>query len=195
MIRVYRVLIAVACLTMAACASNPNKAEKIDTTIEKKDQISGDTALGIKEGNMVVQKKVQMSEELRLLQNSVYELEDRVYGNRNYGSAGLYGVLKECRTKLAAKENGGAGKSMWTEPIDRVTDKEEEFKIGLDEQDRVVGVSEEFLKDRIARFRNYKMILQKRQDEYEDKVMICKNEMTNRKHDKNRAEAKGESEE
>lgn len=173
-------LVAISAL-LAGCASNPHKAEKIDTEIEKKSQVSGDTALGVKDGNMVVQKKVMMSEELRRLQYEVYELEDHVYGNRKYGSLGLYGVLRDCRAKLADKRNGGSGKLQWTEPMDRVTDKEEEFKVGLDEKEQLVGVSEEMLKDRIERFRNYKMILQKRQDEYDEKVVICKNELNNRK--------------
>ena len=169
---------------LAACSHNPHKAEKIDTKIEKSDKISGDTSLGVKDGNMIVQRKVQMNEELRTLQNDVYELEDRVYGNRKYGSLGLYGVLRECRGQIADKANGGDGKMMWTEPIDRVTDKEDEFKIGLDEKEKLVGVSEEMLKDRIARFRNYKTTLQKRQDEYEEKVEICKNDLKSRRHDK-----------
>src|SRR5580692_6822498 len=91
---------------LAACAHNPNKAEKIDTKIEKSDKVSGDTSVGVKDGNMVVQRKVLMNEELRTLQNEVYELEDHVYGNRKYGSLGLYGVLKDCKTALADKENG-----------------------------------------------------------------------------------------
>ncbi len=170
---------------VAGCSSNPHKAEKIETKIEKSDQISGDTKLGVKDGNMVVQRKVMMNEELRTLQNDVYELEDRVYGNRKYGSLGLYGVLRDCRTQLADKDNGGSGKLQWTEPVDRVTDKEDDFKIGLDEKEKLVGVSEEMLKDRIERFRNYKSVLQKRQDEYEEKVSICKNELKNKKAEKN----------
>lgn len=169
------------------CSSNPNKAEKIDTTIESKGQISGDTALGIKDGDMIVQKKVMMNEELRRLQNEVYELEDRVYGNRKYGSSGLYGVLKKCRADLASKELGGTGKLSWTEPIDRVTDKEDEYKIGLDDKNQLVGVSEEFLKDRIERFKNYKLVLQKRQDEYEDKTEICHAEVRSRRADMTKA--------
>lgn len=169
---------------IAGCSHNPNKAEKIETKIEKSDRISGDTSVGVKDGNMVVQKKVRMNEELRTLQNDVYELEDRVYGNRKYGSLGLYGVLRDCRTQLADKDNGGTGKLQWTEPVDRVTDKEDDFKVGLDEKDKLVGVSEEMLKDRIERFRNYKSVLQKRQDEYEEKVAICKNELKNKKADK-----------
>jgi len=176
--------LALCTFALSACSHNPNKAEKIDTKIEKSDKVSGDTAIGVKDGNMIVQKKVRMNEELRSLQNDVYELEDHVYGNRKYGSLGLYGVLKDCRTQIADKENGGDGHLMWTEPIDRVTDKEDDFKVGLDEKDKLVGVSEEMLQDRIARFRNYKNVLQKRQDEYDEKVSICKTELKSRRSDK-----------
>ena len=155
------------------CSSNPHKAKNIDTKMDKQSQVSGDTTMGVKDGNLVVQKKVKMNEELRRIQNEVYGLEDRVYGNRKYGSKGLYGTLKSCRLKLVSKELGGDGKLMWTEPIDRVTDKEEDFDIGVDEKKKIVGVSEEFLKDRIQRFKGYKKTLMKRQDEYEEKVEIC----------------------
>lgn len=179
------VLIAAGLLTstLAGCSSNPHKAEVVDTTIDNKGQITGDTAVGVKEGNMIVQKKVMMNEELRRLQNEVFELEDRVYGNRKYGSMGLYGVLKSCRADIASKSMGGSGKLQFTEPIDRVTDKEEEYKVGLDDKKQLVGISEEFLKDRIDRFKQYKLVLQKRQDEYEDKVEICKNELKTRQGD------------
>ncbi len=165
---------------LAACSHSPHKAEKIETKIDNDSRVSGDTLVGVKEGNMIVQRKVMMNEELRRLQNEVYELEDHVYGNRKYGSLGLYGVLKDCRTQTSARDLGGSGKLSWTEPIDRVTDKEEEIKIGLDDKEKLVGVTEEMLKDRIERFRDYKMVLQKREDEYDDKVAVCKNELKNR---------------
>lgn len=170
-----------ALLILSGCKSNPHKAEKIETAVENSDVVTGDTTVGVKDGNMVVQRKVQMNEELRRVQYEVYELEDRVYGNRKYGSLGLYGVLRDCRMQLSDPKNGGDGKLKWTEPIDRVTDKEDEFKIGLDEKDKLVGVSEEFLKDRLQRFRGYNSILQKRQDEYEEKVAICKAELRSQK--------------
>ncbi len=160
-----------------SCATNKNKAEKIDTKFENGQALNGETTLGVKDGNMVVQKKVDMNEELRKLQYETYELEDRVYGNRKYGSLGLYGVLRDCKSKLSDPKNGGDGKLMWTEPMDRVTDKEDEFKIGLDEKNKLVAVTEEFLNDRIERFRGYKKLLNKRQDEYEEKVAICKTEL------------------
>ncbi len=164
------------------CSSNPHKAEEIETKMEKVQEVSAGDTLGInKDGNMIVQRKADMGEELRRLQIEVYETEDRAYGNRKFGSKGIYGVLKDCRTQLSSKAYGGDGKLMWTEPMDRVTDKEEEFKIGVDENDRLVAVTEEFLKDRIARFKKYKGILQKREDELQEKLDICKADLKHRK--------------
>jgi hypothetical protein len=176
--------------TVLGCSSNPHKAEKIETTIEKSEVVSGDEAVGIKNGNMVVQKKVSMAEEIRRLQNDVYSLEDRVYGNRKYGSLGLYGVLRDCKAQIADKANGGEGKLLWTESADRITDKEDEFKIGVDEKEKLVGITEEFLKDRIQRFRGYRNLLEKRQDEYEEKMAVCQTELKSRKYDKLKAEEK-----
>ncbi|HVK61859.1 MAG TPA: hypothetical protein VM432_09930 [Bdellovibrionales bacterium] len=176
-----RLALGASVLFLAACSTNPHKVEKVDTKIDNAAEVSGDTRVGVKDGNAVVQRKVMMNEELRLLQNEVYELEDRVYGNRKFGSLGLYGVLRDCRAQAADLKNGGSGKLKWTEGIDRVTDKEDEFKMGLDEKDQLVGISEEMLKDRITRFRGYRTVLQKREDEYEEKVVICQNELKNQK--------------
>lgn len=158
---------------LVGCTSSPHKAEKIETAMTGDQTITGSERVGVKNGNMVVQKKVEMNEELRRLQYEVFELEDKVYGNRKYGSKGLYGALKDCKFETVSKKNGGDGKLMWTEPADRITDKEEEFNIGIDEQNKLVGVSEEFLKDRITRFNKYRSTLLKRQDEYEEKLEIC----------------------
>ncbi len=172
---------------VVGCASNPHKARKIETEMEKSSRVSGDTHVGVKDGNMVVQKKVQMNEELRRIQNEVYSLEDQVYGNRKLGSDGLYGALKNCRKKVTSKKNGGTGKLMWTEPMDRVTDKEDEWEVGIDEKDKIVGVSEEFLLDRIKRFKDYKRTLQKRQDEYKEKLDICDAKIEAQKYDLEKA--------
>jgi hypothetical protein len=176
-----------AVLIAFGCSSNPHKAEKIDTKMEKDSVVTGDEKVGVKDGNLVVQRKVLMNEELRKLQYEVYELEDKVYGNRKYGSKGIWGVLRDCRSQLADKKNGGDGKLIWTEPADRVTEKEEEYKIGVDEKDRIVAVSEEYLKDRIERFRGYKSVLQKREDDLEDKLRICQAELKSRKADQAQA--------
>lgn len=177
-------------LFLCYCASNPHKAKKIDTSMEKQEQLSDEQSIGVKDGNMIFQEKVNMAEELRRLQINVYSLEDRVYGNRKYGSSGLYGVLKKCRLEVVSPRNGGDGKLMWTEPIDRVTDKEEEFDIGYNKKDKIVGVSQEFLKDRLARFKEYKRVLQKREDEYQDKVDICEAKLKTMKYKKEQSAKK-----
>jgi hypothetical protein len=162
---------------LSSCKTNPNKVEDIKTNLEHKNELNQETSIGVKEGNAIFQKKVSLNEELRKTQYEVYELEDRVYGNRKFGSLGLYGVLRECKIQLTDPRFGGDGKLMWTEPLERITDKEDEFKIGIDEQKKLVAVTEEFLVDRIQRFRGYKNLLNKRQDEYEEKVAICKSEL------------------
>jgi hypothetical protein len=108
--------------TIISCSS-AHKAEKINTLIDKRQDVGSQEELGIKNGEMVVQKKVIMGEELRRIQIEVYESEDRIYGNRKFGSQGLYGTLKDCRKVLAEKKYGGDGKLKWTEPMDRITDK------------------------------------------------------------------------
>lgn len=173
-----RTMLAVLAMSMmASCASNPHKAKKIDTKLEKSEEVAEDQSIGVKDGNMVYQRKVRMAEELRKLQYDVYEQEDRVYGNRKYGSQGIYGSLRSCRAEVSDPKWGGDGKLKWTEPIERVTDKEEQFEIGIDENDKIVGVSEEFLKDRIKRFQEYRRILNGREDDLREKLEICKAEL------------------
>lgn len=170
-------------LGVSACRSNPNKAEKIETKMEQSGKVSGNEQVGVKKGEMVVQSKVVMAEKLRDLQNGVFSLEDRVYGTRKLGSLGMYGELKTCRRKLASRQYGGSGTLVWTEPLDRVTDKEDELKLGLDEKQELVGVSEEYLRDRLQRFGGYKQILQKRADEYQDRIEECKTDLGKREVD------------
>lgn len=179
-------LVAVGFVFLSGCKSNPNKAEKIDTTLTSADKVSGSSRVGVnKDGNMVVMDKVAMSEKLRDLQNNVYSLEDKVYGTRKFGTQGLYGDLKTCLRKLSSKQYGGNGQLVWTEPLDRVTDKEEEMKIGLDtKKNDLIGVSEEYLRDRLARFQGYKLILQKRHDEYADRIEDCNNQLAEKQADK-----------
>jgi hypothetical protein len=174
-----------AILSIVACRSNPNKAEKIETKMQQASTVTGSQQVGVKKDEMVVMDKVQMSEKMRDLQNEVYGLEDKTYGTRKLGSLGLYGELKSCRRKLASRQYGGTGNMVWTEPLDRVTDKEEDMKMGLDEKQDLVGVKEEYLRDRVARFVGYKQILQKRADEFQSEIEQCKSELATRELDAN----------
>ena len=114
------ILITILTAFLAACSSK-YKVKEIETKLDKSERINGGESIGLKEGKAVLQRKVDLAEELRSIQVGVYELEDRVYGNQKYGSSGLYGTLKQCRKERSLKSNGGSGKLIWTEKPDRMT--------------------------------------------------------------------------
>ncbi len=162
---------------LGGCASKKsNKAEKIETQMEKSQSFGAGEEVGVKSGNLVVQRKVFLAEELRKLHNDVYSLEDEVYGNPRYQTLGLYGVYKECKAKLSDKRIGGTGKLNAIEPPERVTENEPEMRIGIDEKKQLVSVSEEGLQERITRFKGYKKVLDRRASEYREKTEICEQE-------------------
>ncbi|MDG0815757.1 YajG family lipoprotein [Bdellovibrio svalbardensis] len=160
---------------LAACASNPNKAEKLNTEIQKTDDMGGGTVIGLNEKDeMVMQKKIRLADYVRQLQFEVYGLEDTIYGGDESGNRGLWGVLEECQTKENSAEMGGEGTYVKMPEKARLTDREDQFqKIGLDEKKNLVAVSTDYLRDRIRRFENYKATYKKRKDWYETQVKIC----------------------
>ncbi len=52
-----------------------------------------------------------------------------------------------------------------------------------DEKKDLVGVSEEYLRDRLARFQGYRQILQKRADDYQAQIEACKAEVASKEID------------
>ncbi|HEX7675198.1 MAG TPA: hypothetical protein VF412_13570 [Bdellovibrio sp.] len=161
-------------LFLAACASNPNKAEKLDTEIKKQEDMGGGTVIGLNEKDeMIMQKKVRLADYIRQLQYDVYGLEDTIYGSDETGK-GLWGVLEECQLKENSSEIGGEGTYVKMPDKARLTDREDQFqKIGLDEKKNLVAVSTDYLKDRIRRFENYKATYKQRKDWYETQIKIC----------------------
>lgn len=182
----HKILFLLFSVLLTGCSTNPNKAEPVTTQLDQATAV-GTQQVGVKNGEMVVLEKGQMAEKLRDLQNSVYALEDKVYGTRKLGTLGLYGELKTCQRKLASRQYGGSGTLVWAEPLDRVTDKEEELKMGVDEKKEIVGIKEEGLNDRWLRFQGYKTILQKRSDELQDRIEACKAEVAGRELDANQS--------
>lgn len=169
---------------LGGCKSNPYKVEKVETNLANKETVTGNQVMGVKKDDtLVVQEKTDLRERLRDLQNEVMQTEDKVYGVRKYDTLGLYGDLRNCQKKLSSKQYGGPGVMVWTEPLDRVSDKEKDYKFGNDENNNLVSVSEEFVKDRIERFQNYKVILQKREDEFKEKIEQCNQELADKKID------------
>lgn len=176
-----KVLVVLALLFISACASK-HKAKDIDTAVDMSAPVRADSVVGVKGGDMVYQRKVEMNEELRRLELDVYDLEAKVLGGSRYlDNRGLYGVLRDCRVALGDVNNSGDGKIRWTEKREYVTPDDDYSSIGVEDKKRIVGVSEEFLKDRLERFKNYKRILETRQDEYETKVKMCQLELAAQK--------------
>lgn len=175
-------------LALAACA-NPNKAKDIDTKVDMTAPVNAGGVIGVKDGDMVYQRKVAINEELRNLEIETYNLEAKVYGGPRYNdNRGLYGVLKDCKAELSETANGGDGKLLWTEKREYVTpDDDTTSKIGIEDKKKIVGVTEEYLKDRLERFKGYRKVLADRQEEYETKVKSCELELKSKqktaKHD------------
>ena len=170
-------------LSLSSCQHDIHRARKINSKMNQSSNLSDTEKIGVKKGRLLIQKKVMISEQLRRIQNEVYTLEDKIYGNKKYGSEGLYGKLKNCKKKISSKKYGGDGKLIWIEPISRVTESEENWELGLDEQDRIVGLSEELLKSRLERFRNYRKILNQRENEYNEKIEICEAKLKSQIYD------------
>ena len=162
-----------AALFVFGCA-NPNKAEKIETKGEKMKAVGDNTSVGLnKKGEMISRQKVEMADHLQQLQRRVYTLEEDVYGNDDMGNRGKWGVLRDCMKQANSKDLGGDGKLHPMPERRQVTKKEGQLKIGLDEQGNLVGISDEYLKDRIERFNGYEDILQRDKDFYDEKIQIC----------------------
>lgn len=154
------------------CKSNPHKAEVLETKTEQESVVAGAEKLGVNaDGDMVYQRKVMMAEEVRKLQNDVNEMEDKVYGTRKYKTLGLHGKYADCLRKLKTEQKADLPK---LDKADRWADKDEEMKVGISKDDqKLAGISEEKLKDRVAKFQEYRRVLQDREDEYSENIKTC----------------------
>lgn len=159
-------------MVVTGCKSNPNKAEVLTTKTDKEDVVASGERVGIdKSGDMVYQKKVMIADEVRKLQDDVYDLEDKVYGTRRYGTKGLYGKYADCLRQAKPEIKTTLPK---IDKLDRWSDKDEDIKVGIDpDKDKLAAITEEKLKDRLAKFQEYRRILQQKQDEYSDNLQTC----------------------
>lgn len=173
---------AFALVLCVGCASNPNKAKDLDTSIEKSESINDHSSIGVKDGNMIYQKKVMISEELRNLQIRTHEMEASVYGGPRYlDNRGYWGVLKDCREKISLLEDG---KLKWTEKREYVIPESDKVIIGIDEKGKIAGLTEEYLNDRLTRYREYKSILEARSEDLQEKIATCKMELKSKQKEK-----------
>lgn len=167
--------ILISLLFLSACSSNPHKAVDLDTKVDRAEGAGQDAVIGVKDGNMIYQKKVLLGEELRTSTIAARELEAKLYGGpRYYDNNGQIGVLKSCRAKLSSLTGE---KLQWTEKREYVIPDGEDLKMGIDEKGSLTGVTEEFLKDRLERYRGYQKILAQRSDDMDDKIAACNSQV------------------
>lgn len=173
-------------LLLAACSSNPHKADELDTKIDKTQAVGQDAVIGVKDGNMIYQKKVLLGEELRSVTVAAREQEAKLYGGpRYFDNQGLIGALRACRAQLATL----TGETLqWTEKREYVIPENEDIKMGIDEKGSLAGVTEEFLKDRLERYQGYLKVLNDRSDIMENKIAACKSQVAQQKKKKDSAD-------
>jgi hypothetical protein len=163
-------LLIIATATLSACASKP-KTETIDTNLDKKTELSSNEAVGMKKDQeeLVYQKKSHILNDLTRLEEEVYQLQDDVYGTREYNSKGLFGKFLECRKSHAMK----------TGEMSRIPDKspvveKDKVKVAIDQTTgKPIGYTEEALEKRLARFQDYKNTLYDRKEELENLIDKC----------------------
>lgn len=173
----YSILIFALPLFLSSCAHR-NKADKIETKLDNQSSInkSEGSSVGVRDKEFVIQNKKNLNEELRKLKNEVQELEDRVYGTREFKTWGLWGKLRDCRMKKNNASEFEAG------PIERTYEKEyllnwkenSKAKAGIEKSSgQLVAISEEDLDDHIKKLNKMKIKLQEKEDEISEKLGKC----------------------
>lgn len=159
-----------AAMTMASCKSN--KAKIVETEITQGTAVGGDTQVGVDDSDtMILQKKINLAEEIRRTRENTFDLEDRVYGNRKYGSLGLYGRYKLCFDKKSEDSRKNLPKPG---KLDRWTDQNENLKIGYNQnKDALIALKEEKLRDYLDQLNERSQQLQKREDELNESIAQC----------------------
>ncbi len=125
--------------------------------------------------NPLFQRKIILSEDLRNLQVTTHELESKVYGgSRYFDNRGMWGVLKACHEQLSQFADG---KLKWIDARKYVIPDSDNDSVGLDEESALISLSEEYFKDRLSRFRQYKAVLEKRHEDFTARIRECKTEL------------------
>lgn len=161
--------------------TNPNKVHEMDKPLDNSQRLGNKEEVGVRDSDMVVQKKSKLTEELRKIREEVFNLEDDVLGNRQYGKQGLYGRLRKCKG-MVKKDSDRFDVKL----PDRIADSEDGKMIergsgrkgAIDENKKLVLLDEEGLGDQINRFQEQRKKLQKTEDEIREKIDLCNGEIS-----------------
>jgi hypothetical protein len=185
------ILTALVMSSMVACSSKskkdepkPLKAENVQTTLDKETQMTDDTSVGVnKDNNVVVQEKTQMAEYLLNLKYESYKEYEALYGIREYGSKGLAGQVDACHKKASLKKFGGDGTAPKLVARPETLKKEMQLewkdfeapdqKIGFDEKQALVAVTQEHLRNKVDKFQDYRKQLTDQRAQLEQALSDC----------------------
>lgn len=114
----------------------------------------------------------ELESKAQYLKNTVFEEEEKLYGNRKLGSLGLYGDLKSCLRKQSSLQFGGSGELSWTEVIDRPSDWE----------DGLTGTPDK-ISEWLERLQFFDQVLRMRIEEYSSRLTACQAAVASAKRD------------
>ncbi len=159
-------------ILLSACSSSGGPKEMDETLATKTD--NNKEAVGLRDDKVVIQKKIYLEEQLWGLKSEADDLQRTLYGASRQDPGGIWLGLRDCRKRLADPRLGGIGKAEAQEPWTNVTQKDESFFFKVDKKtNSLVGVTEEALDERIARYQTHKRLLETKYDEMKDKLESC----------------------
>ena len=157
-----------------SCSTNPNKVEKGESKLERVEDVGSNRVVGVNDkGEVVTKKKQALVDQLRDIQQEVYDLEIEIYGSEKLGRDGHYGALQKCLDK---------NKELKRLPEKNIlTKSEDQFngKMVIDNKDKLVSIDEEFYLDRTKRFMGYRDSYELQKADYQEKLRICKHQEKN----------------
>ncbi|AFY00706.1 hypothetical protein [Bdellovibrio bacteriovorus] len=152
---------------LVGCSSK----DKLDTELEDA-QLMGRETVGKRDDNYVVQEKKNLIHHLQEVQTDVYTMEENIYGNRDLGNKGKYGVLRDCKIEAAPQ----AGGKVDIVPKNILTEEENKLsrQTGVDESGTLVTLREEDLSQRLKRFEGYKTAYEKQEEWFDSEIQACR---------------------
>ncbi len=157
---------------LTGCSSSGGPKEMDHTLNTQTD--NNKEQVGLRDDKVVIQKKIYLEEQLWGLKSEVDDLQRTIYGASKKDPGGIWVGLRECRKRVADPRLGGMGKPEAQEPWANVTQQDESFFYKVDKKtNSLIGVSEEALDERIARYQAHKRVLDSKYDEMKDKLEAC----------------------
>lgn len=157
-------------LLMVGCSSSEKKkVTEVDTKLKNEVLLGSGESIGVKEDELLFQKKTNLVTEITNLENEVILLEDRVFGSKMHGSKGLMGEYDKCRVKRAEVTGVYSGKIK-----EAAYQKDSQRKIYIEKgSGRLITLTQENLEDRFKKLSGYKVVLEDAENEIQDYLTQC----------------------